>query len=89
VVGVDPWGYTLRELLWMVQAKMKHDWDGTSTLWAIIANTVRDPKQKKEPFLPTDIHPFIEKPQQPALPITALKVLISQFHGNTERRTSG
>ena len=86
---MEPWGLSLRELLWMSHAKMRHDWDGTSTLWAIIANTVRDPKQKREPFLPTDIHPFIEKPKPPELPITALKILVDQFHGNTKRRQGG
>lgn len=74
----------------MAKAKMTHDWDMTSTMWATIANANRDPKRKSTPFLPTDIHPFRqdEPEQKPTLPFSALKVLLNgwQGKGNQGRR---
>ena len=35
-----------------------HDWDQSALIWAMIANTVRDPKQHRKPFSPGLVHPF-------------------------------
>lgn len=42
----------------MQRGRAKLEWDQTAILWALHANTNRDPEKKSEPFLPSDIHPY-------------------------------
>lgn len=42
----------------MAEAKQKHDWQQTSLIAAVIANTARDDKKKHTPFQPADFDPF-------------------------------
>ena len=42
----------------MADAKGRHDWDAVSLIWATLANTARDPKQRPKPFSPSDVHPY-------------------------------
>lgn len=90
ICGIEPWRFTYGQLSLMARARMTHDWDGTSDLWAIIANTVRDPKKRPEPYLPTDRHPYRYKhPQQPIKSdISVLKLLLNR-NGNSKRNPSG
>lgn len=48
---------TLRELLWMAEARGRADWSRTSVILALIANIHRDPK-KTRAFKPTDFNPY-------------------------------
>lgn len=42
----------------MATGAAKLQWDVGAVLWALTANLNRDPKEKPEPFLPSDIHPY-------------------------------
>lgn len=42
----------------MATGAAKLQWDVGAVLWALTANLNRDPKQKPEHFLPSDIHPY-------------------------------
>lgn len=59
-MGVDPWNYTLQELVWMAKGRRMSEWDQTSTLWAAIVNTVRDAKKNPKPWSPCLVHPLRE-----------------------------
>ena len=56
VLGIDPGPLTLRELVWMAEARTRHDWSQTSSLLALIANAHRD-RKKAKPFKPSDFDP--------------------------------
>lgn len=42
----------------MARGRAKLEWDQTSLLWALLANTNRDLKEQPEPFLPSQVHPY-------------------------------
>lgn len=42
----------------MARGRAKLDWDQTSLLWCLLANVNRNTQEKKEPFLPSDVHPW-------------------------------
>ena len=48
---------TLRELLWMAEARGRADWGRTSAMLALLANAHRDPKRSRA-FKPTDFNPY-------------------------------
>jgi len=50
VCGIDPGPLTLRELLFMAEARGRESWAHTSAILALIANVNRDPK-KTRPFI--------------------------------------
>ena len=52
----------------MCEARLKSQWDHTSTVLALIANVNRDPK-KTRASMPRDFHPFVER-QPRGIPIT-------------------
>jgi hypothetical protein len=54
---VNPGPLTLRELLWMAEARGRDNWAHTSAILALIANVNRDPK-KGRPFKPADFDPY-------------------------------
>ena len=60
IAGVHPGPLTLRELVWMAEARSKERWAHTSTVLALIANVNRDPK-KHSPFKPADFNPHAER----------------------------
>lgn len=49
--------YTLRELVWMVEARSAAQWNHTAALLALVANCHRDPKKRPRPFTPRTFHP--------------------------------
>jgi hypothetical protein len=51
VFGVDPGPLTLRELLWMAEARAREAWAHTSAVLALIANVNRDPNLRSGPGL--------------------------------------
>jgi hypothetical protein len=54
----------LRELLWAARAKAQHDWNQTSSIMAVIANTNRDPKRRAKPYEPRDFNPYAPPKQR-------------------------
>jgi hypothetical protein len=57
IVGLAPWPFTARELVWMAEARSGAAWDTTSSLMALLANVHRDAKRRSEPYKPSDFHP--------------------------------
>ncbi len=51
---------TLRELVWMAEGRMRHDWNIAAASMALLANINRDPK-KSQAFGPLDFHPMAER----------------------------
>ena len=74
---MEPWRYTLRELKWQADETLAQAWNHTAAISAMLANTVRDKKQKGTPFVPADFNPVElarrrrEKPI--TVPMTALR----------------
>jgi hypothetical protein len=60
----------------MALARQRHDWNRTSSLMALIANTQRDPK-KHRAFKPSDFNPF-SAPSK-AMPKVGVGVLKTVF----------
>ena len=48
---------TLRELVWMAEARCREAWNHTSAVLALLANIHRDPKKGKA-FKPSDFNPY-------------------------------
>ncbi len=59
---MNPGPFTLRELVWMADAKGRDEWSRTASLLALIANAHRDPKRARA-FTPSDFNPFVETGQ--------------------------
>ena len=80
MAGVSPFPYTMRELVWMAEAKEILEWDQTSLMWALTANSMRDPKKQRKPFSPADVHPLRDAKAYEAEPVQAdisiLKMLL-------------
>ena len=45
MIGVDPGPFTLRELVWMADARQTDAWNHTAAVLAMLANTHRNPKK--------------------------------------------
>ena len=56
-MGVAPGPLTLRELVWMTEAKRREAWQHTSSVLATLANIHRDPKKRSRPYAATDFQP--------------------------------
>lgn len=54
---------TLRELVWMADARRRDEWQHTSAVLAMLANVHRNPKKKPQPFTPADFNPLAERKQ--------------------------
>lgn len=54
-IGVDPTGYTLRELLWMREGKDRHAWSVASEIIAVMANLWG---KKGKRFCGRDFNPY-------------------------------
>lgn len=50
------------------------EWDRTASVLAMLANTVRDPKRKADPYSPEDFHPMRERQQKAPAPATAAEL---------------
>ena len=61
VIGVDPTGLTLRELVWMAEGAQEERWNHT----AILRAEIRAPWSKQRVRV-SDLHPFAKRRQQPA-----------------------
>lgn len=69
----------------MSDARQRHNWDQTCVIWAVIANTVRDPKKRPEPFQPKDVHPFMQKARKVEAGFRVAKGLVDEFRRNQGR----
>jgi hypothetical protein len=78
VVGTSPGPLTLRELVWMAEAKRREAWQHTSSLIATLANIHRDPKKKPRPYSANDFQPVPAERSQPA-PKADIQVLKQVF----------
>jgi hypothetical protein len=61
ILGVAPEPFTLRELIWMTDARRKEQWSHTSALMALVANVNRNPRKRSRPYSPIDFHPLVER----------------------------
>lgn len=73
ILGIDPAGLTLRELMWMADARRHHDWGQVSSMLAATYEVHRDPKRRRKPFQPSEFNPLLQRPGR--LP----KVTVSQL----------
>ncbi len=65
IVGVDPGPLTLRELLWMTDARRNDQWSHTAAVMALTANVHRNPKKRSQPYTPAEFHPLVEQKKTP------------------------
>lgn len=65
----------------MARARMRHNWDGTSIIWATLLNINRDPKKRAKPFSPEEIHPFLTPQKQEEDNFELLRLLVPRNHG--------
>ena len=68
MAGVDPGPLTLRELVFMAQARQRSAWERTSWVLALIANVNRDPKRQPRPFRPADFDPYASERSEKPIP---------------------
>lgn len=61
MIGVDPAGLTLRELLWMAQGRQCERWNHTAALLAMLANMFRG--RGVRAASPADFHPLTPRPK--------------------------
>ena len=67
---------TLRELVWLAEARGNHDWEQTAAVLAMLANAHRDPKKRPTPFKPSDFNPFaVERAEKPKVILKDLRIL--------------
>lgn len=77
---------TLRQLLWMAEARSKDAWARTSAVMALLANLHRDPK-KTRPFRPIDFDPYaVRDKHDEAIVVEDMAVLRQAFEGHKERK---
>ena len=57
-MGGFDWTLTLRELIQAVRERERSHWARTSLLACILANSARDPKRQRHPFVPDDFNPY-------------------------------
>jgi hypothetical protein len=50
------------------------EWDRTAAVLAMLANTVRDPKRKSDPYSPADFHPIRDNAKPAQEPATAAEL---------------
>lgn len=82
--GINPGPLTLRELLWMADARGRESWAHTSAILALIANVNRNPK-KTRPYKPSDFDPHTTRDKRDdAIELTDLSVLKEAFVGSKQ-----
>lgn len=47
----------------MSTGRTRLEWNQTAEIWALLAEQMRDPDQRDEPFTAADIHPLLRKEQ--------------------------
>jgi hypothetical protein len=70
IVGVEPWGFTLRELVWLAEGRQHENWTHTASLmslWAQIHHS--DDSGEPAPTMYT-FHPFYKVPKPKPLEAT-------------------
>jgi hypothetical protein len=72
IVGIEPGGLTLRELLLMAEGRSRDNWAHTSAVLALVANVNRDPKKSKA-YKPADFNPHVRKAAKLKTDIRVLK----------------
>lgn len=85
--GVDPAGFTLRELQWMSEARRHHDWGQTSSLIAAIYEVNRDRRRRRRPFQPSEFNPLLRAAAAP-VPITVSQLSDLLAAANCHVRTN-
>ena len=65
----------------MVEGKQRDEWLHTCEVMAMIANTVRDPKKRKKPYLGKDLYPFARDGATDGKPPTTdISTVINMFN---------
>jgi hypothetical protein len=68
LIGLSPDSWTLREIVWMHDAKARSDWNHTASLMCLFANT-QGGKGKR--FTVEDFHPLARRKKSPEIRISA------------------
>ncbi|XZE55909.1 hypothetical protein SH139x_001958 [Planctomycetaceae bacterium SH139] len=74
---MDPGPLTLRELMWMADARRHAQWGQVSSVLAAIYEVNRDPKKRRKPFQPQEFNPLLR--QAASLPAVTVTQLASMF----------
>jgi hypothetical protein len=82
---VNPGPLTLRELVWMAEARQSDLWNHTAALLALLANAHRDPK-KTRPLKPIDFHPYRSSKPTTAAPKAPISILKQVFVDGVRQR---
>lgn len=74
VAGVDPWGYTLRELVWRAEAVRQEAWEHTAHVIAALLSVMGG-----EAVAPDDVNPYklSKLPPEPKMSVADTEFL---FH---------
>jgi len=84
---------TLRELVWLAEARGSHEWEQTAAVLAMLANTHRDPKKRPTPYKPNDFNPFaVERAEKPKVMLKDIRVLKRFFvdpHAGKKEQSNG
>ncbi len=80
----------------MAKGRATLEWDQTALLWSQAANFNRDPEKQRQPFLPSDVHPYRTEadytaPQKEKRPVSTdpirVKVLKNVVLRNNSRQS--
>jgi len=63
ILGLDPDPYCLRRLYRMARGRIEQDWEYAAQICATIANSVRDPKTRRQPWQMAHFHPMRPDPE--------------------------
>ncbi|GIX04628.1 MAG: hypothetical protein KatS3mg114_0497 [Planctomycetaceae bacterium] len=75
---MNPGPLTLRELVWMADARQSDLWNHTAAVLALLANAHRDPR-KTRPVRPADFHPRRRTASSQPAPKTDISILKTVF----------
>ena len=68
---------TLRELVWLAEARQREAWSHTSQILAMVYNSHRG--KGTRPMKPAEFNPFIEKTTEPVAQTNDLSILKEVF----------
>ena len=77
IVGVDPGPLTLRELVWLAEARQREAWSHTSQILAMLYNSHRGKAARA--MKPAEFNPFVEKNNKPLGKTSDLSILKQVF----------
>ena len=69
IVGVEPWSFTLRELVWLADGRQHEAWTHTATMLSLWAQIHHDEEAGPAPTM-YHFHPFYRVPQPKPLEAT-------------------